>query len=577
MTTTRQVLFTRNRDGSSTQDITSLVRSVDITRGASRELETFTAGQCTVTLDNRARSFDPNYSGTFSSDVRPSGWLQIKANSIIIFTGFIESWDFTFDIVGDAVATVSASDGLSVLASKMLGAMSLGSLKTGAVIGQILARPEVNWGSNRLIQEGAVTCQALNIPNQTSALDYINQVAKTEFGSVYCGASGYLVFADSRQLTTYTRVTASRQNLITNPNIEASAAGWTIGTRTLATAYVGSYVLAPVYNSGDDAVYANYSETNANKFSSGTTYTVSAYVRLALAGSKSVKMTAGLSSSTSSNNVIASQTQTLTSASTFVRFSVEVSSDLDVDKLGILVEAQGSGLFYVDAVLVEASSGGPGTYFDGSNGGGYGAGYVRTTAWDGATDLSTSTMTTVTNTSVDSITTIALADDGSGIGYQELVILYGSELLSNRVYVTNGTQSARRANALSGANYGVYSYDFSDNLSSSQAEVDTWASNYLATYKEPEYRFDSVTVSLDSLSGVNQDALLGQDIRDILNITFTPSKVGSALTKRHSIIGVSHSMGVDSHNITFNLALTANQIMRWDSLTTGVWDSARWA
>jgi hypothetical protein len=576
MTTTRQVLFTKNRDGSSPQDITSLVRSIDITRGASRELETYTAGQCSVILDNRARSFDPNYSGTFSSNVRPSGWLQIKANSIVIFTGFIESWDFTFDIVGDAVATVSASDGLSVLASKMIGAMSLGSYKTGAVIGQILARPEVNWGSNRLIQEGAVTCQALNIPAQTSALDYINQVAKTEFGSVYCGASGYLVFADSRQLTTYTRVTASRQNLITNPNFEASAAGWTIGTRTLATAYVGSYVLAPVYNSGDDAVYANYSETNANKFSSGSTYTVSGYVRLALAGSKAVTFTAGLSSSTSSNNVSVSQTQTLTSASTFVRFSVTITSDLDVDKLGILVEAQGSGLFYVDAVLVEAAST-PGSYFDGSNGGSSGAGYVTTAAWDGATDLSTSTLTTVTSNNTDSIAIINLADDGSAIGYQELVILYGSELLSNRVAVSNGTQSARVANAFSGAQYGVYSYDFPDNLSSSQTAVDTWASNYLATYKEPEYRFDSVTVSLDSLSGANQDALLGQDIRDIFNITFTPSSVGSALTKRHSVIGVSHSIAPDSHNITFNLAYTANQIMRWDSLTTGVWDSARWA
>ena len=41
-------------------DITSYVRSVDVSRGLSRDLDSYSAATCNVVLDNRSRAFDPS-------------------------------------------------------------------------------------------------------------------------------------------------------------------------------------------------------------------------------------------------------------------------------------------------------------------------------------------------------------------------------------------------------------------------------------------------------------------------------------------------------------------------------------
>lgn len=53
--------FTQSGGAYVYNDITSYVRSVDITRGLQRNLDQFTAGQCSVVLSNLGREFDPYY------------------------------------------------------------------------------------------------------------------------------------------------------------------------------------------------------------------------------------------------------------------------------------------------------------------------------------------------------------------------------------------------------------------------------------------------------------------------------------------------------------------------------------
>ena len=81
--------FTQSSPGVYTyQDITSYVRSVSITRGVSRELDTYQAGTCSITLDNNARAFDPTYtSSPFNGEIKPQAAVRITSGNVVIFTG----------------------------------------------------------------------------------------------------------------------------------------------------------------------------------------------------------------------------------------------------------------------------------------------------------------------------------------------------------------------------------------------------------------------------------------------------------------------------------------------------------
>ncbi len=80
-------------------DVTSSVRdgSVRISRGRPTELDTFTAGQCSFTLDNRDGEFSPLNSGsTYNGKLLPGKQVRVTATysstDYRLFRGFITGW-----------------------------------------------------------------------------------------------------------------------------------------------------------------------------------------------------------------------------------------------------------------------------------------------------------------------------------------------------------------------------------------------------------------------------------------------------------------------------------------------------
>jgi hypothetical protein len=75
----------------------------------------------------------------------------------------------------------------------------------------------------------------------------------------------------------------------------------------------------------------------------------------------------------------------------------------------------------------------------------------------------------------------------------------------------------------------------------------------LNKYKEPNYRFESLTTNLNALDDTESLALLNRDLTDVIRVKFTPNQTGAEIDKLGAIIGIEHSIQPGSHRISFNL------------------------
>lgn len=159
------------------------------------------------------------------------------------------------------------------------------------------------------------------------------------------------------------------------------------------------------------------------------------------------------------------------------------------------------------------------------------------------------------------------------IPYQGIEITYGSELLYNQITLSRlsgGTVTASKPSSISA--YGAAAYSDDGLLYNSDADTTNQALLLAAKYATPEYRFDSITVSLTSLSSSKQINLLISDLTDIVQVTYTPNDVGSAITKYVRIIGIEHQMNVDDHIITYRFASLENEQLILDDEVFGLLD-----
>lgn len=177
-------------------DVTQYVASVSVTRGKSRELDRYTAGNASVTLHNDSRVFDPfNAASPYFTQIVPRKPIAIETNGIRVFTGFIDDWDLTYDISGKSFASVAAVDGFLRLSAAELDSFTTTSQLSSDRITAILNRPEVAWPiANRSIATGRTTLQADVVAENTNALQYLQLVETTENGQFFVDSSGSIVF-----------------------------------------------------------------------------------------------------------------------------------------------------------------------------------------------------------------------------------------------------------------------------------------------------------------------------------------------------------------------------------------------
>jgi hypothetical protein len=158
----------------------------------------------------------------------------------------------------------------------------------------------------------------------------------------------------------------------------------------------------------------------------------------------------------------------------------------------------------------------------------------------------------------------------------DVEVIYGSELLYNRIVLSNNTDEVIVEDTFLQEIYGVRSLNLTGLLSVDSAALTSLGNLLLEFYKSPRYRFESATVNLDKLTDTQLEAALELEIGDIIQVHFTPSRVPPAIQQSARIIGISQSWGVQKKSMTFALETIgagAGGVLTLDSPTLGLLDS----
>jgi len=172
-------------------------------------------------------------------------------------------------------------------------------------------------------------------------------------------------------------------------------------------------------------------------------------------------------------------------------------------------------------------------------------------------------------------TTAALTDftdDGTGIPFTLTAVNYGSELLYNQAVVTSGELSAQAGNDRSQIAYGVTSVEL-DTLVSTEAQLQNLADFLVQKYGDPEYRFETISVNLDTVGVTYKATCLGLEIGDVVSITFTPNGIGDPIEQYGQIIRISHELEPSRHDMFISVSSLDWTFLVLDDAVFGKLDS----
>ena len=164
------------------------------------------------------------------------------------------------------------------------------------------------------------------------------------------------------------------------------------------------------------------------------------------------------------------------------------------------------------------------------------------------------------------------------IPFADLGVVYGSEQLYNRVVITNNQlipDEAISEDAESQLLYGSRSYSQDGLLNNEVAELQFLADFILARFRQPQYRFDSLSVILDVLSESQQNEVLDLEIGDVVQVKFTPSGIPPAIEQFVKVIGISHDWSNNEKRVTLSLETLDFSLFILDDATFGILDEDR--
>lgn len=179
------------------ENVTNFVKNVTIRRGRSRELDTFTSGSASFNLNNHNRTFDPLFTaGPYFGKIRPRLRVTIVKDEISLFDGFIEDWNFNYDVDGNSIATVACIDGLALLSQTVLSEFVNTQNTPAERIEMVINRDEVNYQGNINLDPGFNVMQADTVASDTNTLSYLQRVTDTDLGRLFVDGAGVLRYRD---------------------------------------------------------------------------------------------------------------------------------------------------------------------------------------------------------------------------------------------------------------------------------------------------------------------------------------------------------------------------------------------
>jgi len=177
-------------------DVTQYLVSFSITRGKSRELDRYQAGQATVSFQNDQRVFDPTFEASpLFGQVEPRRQVRITVDDIVQFEGTIDDWNIDYQRGGNSVSTAQCFDGFANLANINLESFTPTQEVAGARIQSALTN--ISWPEEkRAIDDGNATMEAQTVEDGTPILQYLQTVADSEPGELFIDKNGNVKFVE---------------------------------------------------------------------------------------------------------------------------------------------------------------------------------------------------------------------------------------------------------------------------------------------------------------------------------------------------------------------------------------------
>lgn len=176
-------------------DVTAFLRSFQVTRGKSRDLDKYQAGQATVSFQNDERVFDPTFeAGQFFGQIEPRRQIRISVDEIVQFEGTIDDWNINYDQGGNSVSVAQCFDGFANLANIQLESFTPTEELSGARVNAAL--DNIQWPEEkRNIDSGNATLESQSI-DSVDILGYLQTIADSEPGEVFIDKNGNVKFVE---------------------------------------------------------------------------------------------------------------------------------------------------------------------------------------------------------------------------------------------------------------------------------------------------------------------------------------------------------------------------------------------
>jgi hypothetical protein len=592
-------------------DVTAYVNSTVIRRGNQSQLfPDSNAGTCVIQLNNESRLFDPqNSASTYFGNIIPGRRVDVETNGVLIFSGRIQDWDFTYDVSGRSVAVMNCADGMAILARQEFDDWTpTASQLTGARISAVLDRAEVQWPYARDLDTGVATLSGTAVSFSTNVLGYLNTVNKSEPGLLYVARDGVLTFKDRHAtLNTTTDLTFSDQSTVTTlPQSYLSLPG-------VAGAYASTPDSAALDVTGDLELVVRVA---ADDWTVGVSSQRILMAKYNAAGSNSWFLSARSGGNFDFTHS-ANGTVDISGISDFINFingtTYWIKVTLDVDdgagnhvkrfyyafdqetepttwRLASTVTTAGTTSVFAGTSVLEIGSLATGT-LQNLAGKVYRAivrnGIGGTTVFDAnfSTSLTAAGQTSFTESSSNAATVtinggasafyVAAGAWNGKVPYQTIGTTYGSETLYNRIGVqADGLGSVTLLSLASQQIYGIASLTTPTLLlstSTQMLELAGWLAN---TYSNPEYRISQLGTELSKLTPEMQQAVIQLDLSTVVGAEFTPNNTGSQIARSVQIIGMDHEISPSTHRVTLSFTdVDQRQYFVLDDIELGVLDT----
>jgi len=182
-------------------DVTSDVQNVAISRGRSKDLDSFFTGNCAIKLLNNERKYEnTNTSSPYYPGIEPFIVMHVDAttdggsNYEDLFVGFVADINLSYPDTNNSFATFTGFDAFMKINNTELQSQSFSSSDSGSLINSILNSNTVKFSAaDRDIETGVSTMQALsNITDNT--LSILQTIERSENGLLFMSKSGKLTF-----------------------------------------------------------------------------------------------------------------------------------------------------------------------------------------------------------------------------------------------------------------------------------------------------------------------------------------------------------------------------------------------